>query len=169
MEKEQELLSIQEFHTKYAPSTSWYDWIKGTIYTYWNQQQDHDTELTIDIVIPTLKSIVKAILKDHYDNHLDDIMTLTQFKSRYAYQFFNDIELTDGDVQFILQYLHSQHGVALANHIQGYSMNYMMIKFPQTENAIAVITQHDKAVISIRTTCHALSVQVDELQKRSEQ
>jgi hypothetical protein len=34
---------------------------------------------------------------------------------------------------------------------------------------VATITKHDEAVLSIRTTSRALSVQVDELEKKSEE
>lgn len=177
MEKENELISLKSFYKKYtiAQSSNWYHWIANSMYRYWwKRAEEADEDVEEDVVLPTLQSIVKAILVDHYTKKegRGDIMTLSQFKAQYAHGFYNNMELTDGDIHLILKYLHSQHNVAIADHIQGYSGSYyMIIKFPQTENAIQVdttITEHDKAIISIRTTCHALSLQVSELQKKAE-
>lgn len=47
--------------------------------------------------------------------------------------------------------------------------NTQVIKFPSRQGEIADITKHDEAMISIQTTCHALSIQIDELQKKIEE
>ncbi|KAI9480279.1 MAG: Snf7-domain-containing protein [Benjaminiella poitrasii] len=122
-------------------------------------------------VTPTVKTIAEAIVRHHLSHEYNNrhIMTLSQFKQAYAHHFVNEIDLTDADLSLILRYLHSQHGIAFADHVKGYGTNYMIIKFPEREGQRATITRHDEAVINIRTTCYALSVQVDELQKKSEE
>ncbi|KAI8886930.1 hypothetical protein K501DRAFT_176641 [Backusella circina FSU 941] len=99
----------------------------------------------------------------------DTCMTLNEFKEKYARHFINQLEMTETDVMWLLKYLQSQHGVAIANDVRGYATTYMLIKLPQRNTETAIITKHDEAVLSIRTTSHALSVQVDELQKKSEE
>lgn len=176
MEKQDELIPLEDFSKIFAPPTTWFGWIVNTVVKNtwqwrWRALSDslvHPAKQYV--VLPTVKAIAKAILAQHYHNPTaSHIMTLTQFKSAYANHFVNEINLTESDMTLVLRYLHSQHGVALADNIKGYGSNYMVIKFPQREGQIATITQHDGALISIRTTCYALSVQVDELQKKSEE
>lgn len=172
MERQDELVSLDEFNTRFAPPATWMGWVldavvKNTWQFRWRNTVQHETQY---VVLPTIKALSKAILLQHYENpSADPILTLTQFKSNYSRHFFNDIELTDDDIMLVLRYLHSQHGVALADNVKGYGTTYMVIKFPSREGEVATITQHDKSVISIRTTCQALSVQVDELQHKSEE
>lgn len=176
MEKHEELMSLQDFSKKFAPPTTWLGWIvdaviKPTWQWRWRPMSDSQVHpATQYVVLPTVKAVAKAILDQHYHNPTaSHIMTLSQFKSAYAHHFVNQINLSDLDIALILRYLHSQHGVALADNVKGYGTSYKIIKFPQREDEIAAITQNDQALVSIRTTCHALSVQVDELQKKSEE
>lgn len=179
MEKEDEIIPLEDFTKRFAPPPTWLGWILGTVVKntwQWRWRLPTDTKvqpLKQYVVLPTIKSIAKAILEQHFHQQgkraIDHIMTLSQFKAHYAHHFVNELELTDADITLVLRYLHSQHGVAITDHVKGYGTSYMVIKFPQRENEIATMTQHDEAVISIRTTCYALSVQVDELQKKSEE
>lgn len=178
MSQNNELLLLDEFNRRYSPPGTWLNWIFDTVVRntwQWRWRNDIAVQQAKQyVVLPTIKSISKAIISHHFQQGhatkaTDHILTLTQFKSLYATHFVNEIELTDSDISLVLKYLHSQHGVALADNVKGYGTSYMVIKFPSRENEIANIIQHDEAVISIRTTCHALSVQVDELQKKSEE
>jgi hypothetical protein len=179
MEKEDELIPLQDFTKRFEPPASWFGWVMDTVVKNtwqwrWRPLTDGKVQpLKQYVVLPVIKSIAKAILAQHFHQHgkraIDHIMTLSQFKANYAHHFVNELELTEGDITLVLRYLHSQHNVAIADHVKGYGTSYMVIKFPQREGQIATITQHDEAVISIRTTCYALSVQVDELQKKSEE
>lgn len=176
MEKQDELVPLEDFSKRFAPPTTWFGWIVNTVVkSTWQWRWRALSDSLVHpakqyVVLPTVKAIAKAILAQHYHNPTaSHIMTLAQFKSAYANHFVNEINLTESDMTLVLTYLHSQHGVALADNIKGYGSNYMVIKFPQREDEIATITQHDEALISIRTTCYALSVQVDELQKKSEE
>jgi hypothetical protein len=177
MERNDELILLDEFNSRYSPPGTWLNWVFDTVVKntwQWRWRNDPAVQQPKQyVVLPTIKALSKAILLHHFESSMakatDHILTLTQFKSLYATHFMNDIELTDADISLVLKYLHSQHCVALANSVKGYGTTYMVIKFPSRENEIATITQHDEAVVSIRTTCHALSVQVDELQKKSEE
>jgi hypothetical protein len=179
MEKEDELILLHDFTKRFAPPTTWLGWIldtvvKNTWQWRWRPLTDSKvTPLKQYVVLPTIKAVAKAVLAQHFHQHggspIDHIMTLSQFKANYAHHFVNELELTEADIMLVLRYLHSQHGVAIADHVKGYGTSYMAIKFPTRQDQVATITQHDEAVISIRTTCYALSVQVDELQKKSEE
>lgn len=171
-----ELISMEVFNERFAPPSTWLGWVYNTVVKnawQWRWKYDYNTTVrqnTHYIVLPTVKALCKAIITHHYENPTTDhILTLTQFKSLYANHFVNRLELTDNDVSLLLRYLHSQHGIGLAENVKGYGTSYMVIKFPSREGEIATITQHDEAVVSIRTTCHALSIQVDELQRKSEE
>lgn len=174
---EGELISLEEYNQRFAPPSTWLGWVYNTVvknawqwrwkYDYYNTTVKQNIHY---VVLPTVKALCKAIITHHYQNPTaDHILTLTQFKSLYASHFVNQIELTENDISLLLRYLHSQHGVGLAENVKGYGTSYMVIKFPSREGEIATITQHDEAVVSIRTTCHALSIQVDELQRKSEE
>ncbi|KAI8638209.1 Snf7-domain-containing protein [Parasitella parasitica] len=176
MEKQEELIPLSDFSKKFTPPATWFGWIvdtvvKNTWQRRWKALPESLGHPPIQyVVLPTVKAIAKAILAQHYHNPTDThIMTLAQFKTAYAHHFVNKISLTESDMTLVLRYLHSQHGVALADNVKGYGTSYMVIKFPQREDEITAITQHDEAVVSIRTTCYALSVQVDALQKKSEE
>ncbi|GAA5805255.1 Snf7-domain-containing protein [Helicostylum pulchrum] len=171
MEKQEELMPLQTFNARFSPPPSWAGWIVDTVvknawYFRWRDTTYGESQY---VVIPTIKAITRAILSHHFSNPAaEPILTLTEFKSAYS-DIFNDIKLTDQDTMLILHYLHSQHGVALADNVKGYGSDYLVIKFPSREGQVATITQHDKSVVSIRTTCQALSRQVDELQHKSEE
>lgn len=168
-----ELISLEEFNQRYSPPSTWLGWVYDTVVKnawHWRWRNDLSiTQHTQYIVLPTIKLTCKDIMAHHFQSHLDPILTLTQFKQLYTHHFTNNLELTDADITLVLRYLHAQHGVALGEHVKGYSTTYMVIKFPSRQGETAHITQHDEAVVSIRTTCHALSVQVDELQQKSEE
>ncbi|KAI7897422.1 Snf7-domain-containing protein [Mucor mucedo] len=172
MERQEELITLENFNTRFSPPATWLGWmvdavVKNAWQFRWRNTVQHETRY---VVLPTVKALSQAVLRHHYETpSADPILTLTQFKSNYSRDFFNDMELTDDDVMLLLRYLHSQHGVALANNVQGYGTTYMVIKFPSREGEVATMTQHDKSIVSIRTTCQALSVQVDELQRKSEE
>ena len=171
MVTEKSLISLEEFNQKYSAPSTWLGWIYQSILPSWLWRHDPPMkQMTHYIVLPTLETLCKAILSHQLQNTTSDqMLTLTQFKSTYAHHFINQIELKDTDISIILRYLHSHYGVALADNVKGYSTSYMVIKFPQKEGQQAVITQQDQAIMSIRTTCHALSVQVDELQKKAQE
>ncbi|KAI8360839.1 Snf7-domain-containing protein, partial [Choanephora cucurbitarum] len=178
MEKEQELVAIENFESVFSNSNSWLSWIydnvvKTTWQWRWRPLSDtlpHPPQQYV--VVPTLKALAKAIL-DHHRQHAtratEDVLTLSQFKSVYGHHFMNQLELTEADIHLVLQYLHSQHGLAIQDQVKGYGAHYTILKFPpQASNQPAKITKHDEALINIRTTCQALSAQVDELQRQSE-
>ncbi|KAI8984663.1 Snf7-domain-containing protein [Mycotypha africana] len=151
----------------------------------WRLSAANTTPSKLYVVLPTLRAIARAILLDQQQQqqlqqqhkNSNVLLTLTEFRQRYAHHFVNEIELTEEDMNLLLRYLHSQHGVAIVDNVKGYNATYTVIKFPEGDAIAAsfnkfkpaVITQHDEAIISIRTTCHALSVQVDALQKKSEE
>ncbi|KAI7884696.1 hypothetical protein K492DRAFT_214110 [Lichtheimia hyalospora FSU 10163] len=93
-------------------------------------------------------------------------MTLPEFRSRYGQ--LDDIALTDADIWLLVRYLHTELGVAVADNVKGYGTEYVVVKFPAKDEK-AEITQHDRALVSMKTTCHALKVQVDELQFKAEE
>ncbi|KAI7897525.1 Snf7-domain-containing protein [Cokeromyces recurvatus] len=175
MIKEEELIPLEDYNTKFALPTTWFGWIVDTVikntwqWRWRSEGLSHPSKHYV--VLPTVKAIAKSILSQHlsHGNNNRHLMTLSQFKQLYSHHFVNEIELTDADLSLLLRYLHSQHGVALADHVKGYGTTYMIIKFPEREDQTATITQNDEALINIRTTCYALSVQVDELQKKSEE
>ncbi|KAI9275975.1 hypothetical protein BY458DRAFT_434205 [Sporodiniella umbellata] len=123
--------------------------------------------------MPTIIAIAKKILSDHFSTPIirgtDHIMIFSEFRAKYAHRLVNDLELTDNDLELVLRYLSSEQGIAIADGIKGYGTTYNVIKFPPKQGEIAEITKHDEALINIRTTCNALSLQVDELQKKSEE
>ncbi|KAI8347646.1 Snf7-domain-containing protein [Blakeslea trispora] len=178
MEKEQELVALENFESVFSNSNSWLGWIydnvvKTTWQWRWRPLSDalpHPPQQYV--VVPTLKALAKAILDHHYQHSkraTEDVMTLSQFSLHYRHHFMNQLELTDNDIQLVLQYLHSQHGLAVQEHVKGYGAHYTILKFPpQASKEPARITKHDEALINIRTTCHALSAQVDELQRQTE-
>ncbi|KAL0084756.1 Snf7-domain-containing protein [Phycomyces blakesleeanus] len=122
--------------------------------------------------MPTLKEIAKRIVQDHYQrplkSALDHLVTFEDIRARY--QKCDSLELTDNDLILVLKYLHYSMGLAMADDVKGYEKSYLVVKFPEsnTGSTQAEITQHDKAIISIKTACQALNVQVDDLQRKIE-
>lgn len=171
MERQEELISVENFSTKFSPPATWMGWMVDTVVkNAWQFRWRNTTQEIKYVVLPTIKALSQAIIRHHYETpSMDPILTLTQFKSNYSQHFFNDLELTDADIMLVLRYLHSQHGVALADNVEGYGTTYTVIKFPSRESEVATITQHDRSIVSIRTTCQALSAQVDQLQHKSEE
>lgn len=171
MEKQEELMPIQTFTARFAPPPTWVGWVidavvKNAWYFRWRDRSPSGTQY---VVLPTIKALSRDILAHHFaDPTADPILTLKQFKDTYGH-FMNEIQLTDLDIMLLLRYMHSQHGVGLADNVKGYGTSYKIIKFPSREGELATITQHDESIVTIRTTCQALSVQVDELQQKSEE
>ncbi|KAI7863089.1 Snf7-domain-containing protein, partial [Spinellus fusiger] len=112
-------------------------------------------------------------LQDHYHSPTkgtpDHLLTMEDIYAQYSQ--YNALSLTEGDLRLVLSYLHSTKGVDIAHDIKGYGKSYTVIKFPENSSGSvkAEITQHDKAIISIKTTCRALHTQVDELQRKVEE
>ncbi|KAI8388382.1 Snf7-domain-containing protein [Radiomyces spectabilis] len=168
-----ELIPLEDFMRTFASQT-WLSWtyetfVKGSL--YWIGRTGPSNLL---VVIPTIRQITKHIQQSHYHTPVksacDHILTLSEFKTLYGQ--YNNVTLTDEDMELVLTYMSSQMGVAVADNVRGYGTTYTMIKFPENNNNVssgAVISQHDKAIITIRTTCQALHAQVNELQRKIEE
>lgn len=173
MEKTNDIMPIAKFIETYAPKLSWSEWIYNKMlpWRYWSGPFTRNSNLYV--LIPTIALIAKNIMSEHFKvpvrREAEHMLTFSEFKAKYAYHFVNELELTDDDMDLILRYLHSQQGVVVADNVKGYGTTYKVIKFPHKQGEVANITKHDEAIINIRTTCHALSLQVDELQRKVEE
>ncbi|ORX59567.1 hypothetical protein DM01DRAFT_1333033 [Hesseltinella vesiculosa] len=153
------------------------------------------TSKSMYIVLPSLQAIALSIL-DHYwsqglyANTTDQVLTFEEFQSKYAQ--FRGYTLTQHDLWLVLKYMQHQCGLALDVNVQGYGQSYTLIKFPdqpgssdrllyfqhlQQSSSLpkhvrlepAQITQHDRAVLGLKTTCQALQNQVTELQMKMDE
>ncbi|CAO3692824.1 unnamed protein product [Rhizopus stolonifer] len=172
MEKEKDIIQIEKFIEIYAPRLGWSEWFYNKM-SPWNYWVRSSTRHSLYVVIPTIALIAKSIISDHFNatikRQTEHLLIFSEFKTKYAHHFINELELTDNDLDLVLRYLNSQQGVAVVDNVKGYGTTYKVIKFPPKQEEIATITKHDEAIINIRTTCHALSLQVDELQRKSEE
>ncbi|KAI9031845.1 Snf7-domain-containing protein [Phycomyces nitens] len=173
MEADGDLVALSSFDKVHANSSSWLSWMMGNVIPQRRPGSSDPATHGLYIVMPTLKDIAKRIVKDHYQrplkSALDHLVTFEDIRTRY--QKCDSLELTDSDLILVLKYLHHSMGLAMADDVKGYEKSYLVVKFPEsnTGSAQAEITQHDKAIISIKTTCQALEVQVDDLQRKIEE
>lgn len=163
---------MSDFMTMYQlpneiSSSTW--WWTSISHWFWSTSS-HSTSSETYIVMPTLKSIAKQIVQSYANQTIThattNLMTLPEFRSTFGQ--LDDIDLTDADIWLLVRYLHAEMGVAVADNVKGYGTEYVVVKFPAKDEK-AEITQHDRALVSMKTTCHALKVQVDELQSKAEE
>ncbi|PHZ14555.1 uncharacterized protein RHIMIDRAFT_235328 [Rhizopus microsporus ATCC 52813] len=171
MEKKGDLMTIDKFIQTYTFKATWAEWFYHRLSPsrYWHSSsEDH-----FYVIMPTIELIAKHIISEHFEiptkRTTDHLFTLSAFKHKYAHHFVNEIDLTEDDIMLVLRYLHIHYGIAVEENVKGYGTTYQVIKFPSRQGEIADITKHDEAMISIQTTCHALSIQIDELQKKIEE
>ena len=133
MRNKEELMTMNEFSNKHPRKSRWWYWLYDKIMGNSDMSQYRSlaniyNDNTYYIVMPTLITITKTIIRDHYKlgqrHPSDHLFTLTQFKSRYAHRFIYELELTDIDIMLILQYLCYEYGVAIINNIKGYNNTY---------------------------------------------
>ncbi|ORX53575.1 hypothetical protein DM01DRAFT_1287552 [Hesseltinella vesiculosa] len=124
---------------------------------------------SVYVVIPTVRSIASDIRNKFnaqpVKSYTNTLLTLSDFRKHYG--TYRHRSLTDLDLHLILKYMASQNMIALDNVVQD-NKNQMVIKFiePGMPNEIK---DNEKAMISIRTTCDTLHLQIDRLQSRFEQ
>ncbi|KAI8339613.1 Snf7-domain-containing protein [Chlamydoabsidia padenii] len=170
MEKEGVIISLHSYERTYATSPStWSSWLWNrmtpTFLTY------HSDTSSLYVVLPSIKTISHCI----YENYTrlpvktitNSLLTFSDFRKQY-----NGIDwqrsLTDNDLILVLKYMASQSLVAIEDGVRGYgSGSFMVIKFIEP-NMPYKVTDQDKAMISIRTTCDALRYQTQELQQQAE-
>ncbi|KAI8989469.1 Snf7-domain-containing protein [Pilobolus umbonatus] len=168
MKKKGELMTQDEFCRKYNTQSGWLDWLYDRNNKHkWallptGDDKDHS------IVMPTLKAIAKAIMNHRQKTNAEPLSTLTQFRSLYCHHFMYDLELTDTDITLLLRYLYSEYGISIMDSMKGYNNTYTVIKFPLKEKVREEITEQDQAIISIRTSCQAITTQIQELQHQIE-
>lgn len=147
------------------------------------------------VVMPSIRTIARYILQ-RYQQHgshfssVDSILTFTEFRSDYG--VYHGVQLTDADLWLLLRYMTCQYGLGVDSNVRGYGRSHVVIKFPEhneisiaasnstTPNSIIMdlpspdtvlptrITESDKAIISLKTTCKALHDQVNKLQLKVE-
>ncbi|KAI8143088.1 Snf7-domain-containing protein [Fennellomyces sp. T-0311] len=166
------LRQFNEVYTSPAANNSWFSWAIHKS-QQWLLPSYPSSDHTY-VVLPTVKEIAKNILQSYIEepatNSSSCLLTFAEFRSHYATD--GERSLTDADIWLLLQYMAKELGVAVANDVQGYGASHVVIKFPyksQAGSPRATIDQHDRAIISIRTTCDALHAQVDELQRKAEE
>ncbi|KAI9309693.1 Snf7-domain-containing protein [Cunninghamella echinulata] len=159
----------------YKPPITWSKWIKqltpthllSKSFSFVTSSSSSLIPSTVHVVLPSIITISQHIYRIY--SHLTfksfikhTLLTFSEFRQQYGK--YEDHILTDADLILILKYLASQSTIALAEDIQGYGTSYLVVKFIEQE-MVKEITDHDKAVISIKTTCEALHHQVNELEK----
>ncbi|CAO3609117.1 unnamed protein product [Cunninghamella blakesleeana] len=134
---------------------------------------------TLYVCIPSIQTISEFILQQYrneksYFSCVNRILTFTEFRAKYGK--YDIISLTEGDIWLLLKYMNSHFGVRLAPDVRGYGKSHLVIKLPEyNENNFTFkhipdeITENDKAIISLKTTCKALNDQVTELQTKMEE
>ncbi|KAG0186688.1 hypothetical protein DFQ28_007422 [Apophysomyces sp. BC1034] len=168
-------LSIDSVLT-YTP-TSWLSWMYEAavkpVRISW-QVIAPPKHSSLFVVLSTVKKISDHILRSYClkptKSAVDNVFTFSDFRAQHG--TYNGMEMTDADLWLILNYMSSQLGVAIVDSVRGYGKTYAVIKFPEkhdTKVVAAVINEHDKAIISLKTTCQALHHQADELQSKVEQ
>ncbi|KAI9475628.1 MAG: hypothetical protein EXX96DRAFT_574010 [Benjaminiella poitrasii] len=187
-----DLLTLKEYMKRYpidytAKSTvedkqSWFRWLASYIIpSYFNNNNNKIPNTATYVVLPTIQEYAKIIVHRHYQkplcSSLDNIFTFTEFKNEYGtltcYQE-TITQLSEMDLWLLLGYLNHEYGVAIVNH----DNSLTIIKFPgrneglKNSNSLlykAQITENDKAIIKLKTTCTVLHKQVNDLQSKSEE
>ncbi|KAF7730977.1 hypothetical protein EC973_001023 [Apophysomyces ossiformis] len=177
MQLKGDLMHMDQFMQRYTP-TSWFAWmyeaavkpmkISWRVIGTNNKQQAH-----LMVVLSNVKKIADRALRTYYlkptKSTVDHVMTFSDFREQYG--TYDSVKLTDADLWLILYYMSSELGVAVDENVRGYGKTYAVIKFPEkhdTKMIAATINEHDKAMISLKTTCKALHHQADELQSKIE-
>lgn len=137
------------------------------------------TPPSLYVCIPSIQIISETILQRYrkeksYLSWINKILTFNEFCSKY--EKYNSITLTEGDIWLLLKYMNSHFGVTLDPEVQGYGKTHLAIKFPKyNEHDLKFhstpedITDNDKAVISLKSTCEALHDQVKDLELKMEE
>ncbi|KAI9305849.1 Snf7-domain-containing protein [Cunninghamella echinulata] len=137
------------------------------------------TSSSLYVCIPSIQVISETILQRYrkeksYLSWINKILTFNEFCSKY--EKYNSITLTEGDIWLLLKYMNSHFGVTLDPEVQGYGKTHLAIKFPKyNEHDLKFhstpedITDNDKAVISLKSTCEALHDQVKDLELKMEE
>jgi hypothetical protein len=126
MEKQGELMTFENFDKQYTATSAWFGWFPSLFQWPWRS-----TPPPLEyVVMPTIKAVAKKIMGRHFEGPIkhasDACMTLNDFKEKYARHFINQLEMTETDVLWLLKYLQSQHGVAIADNVRGYATTYMV-------------------------------------------
>ncbi|KAG0180386.1 hypothetical protein DFQ29_000781, partial [Apophysomyces sp. BC1021] len=175
-----DVITTEDFMRLFPENSSWIMRLYKTIFTSSAQTIPplaftmQGEEKRAYVVMPTLKEVSKRIIHSHYSQSANDpsdhLLTFSDF--RVLYSTIGDLELTDADLYLLLKYLRSTAGIDVAANVDGYKRTHTVIKFPDKEDSTNVtparITQIDKSLISIKTTCQALKIQADDLQCESE-
>ncbi|KAI8890012.1 hypothetical protein K501DRAFT_237672 [Backusella circina FSU 941] len=169
MMESNELVTQQQFETRYPLDHSWLKWMMNTS-KHWIWPASTSNHL---IVVSTVKAIAKSILDAFYQKQvtswLDSLFTFHEFKAKYGK--FNDRTLSDADMWLVLRYLSYEIGLGIVESVQLHGTMCTAIKFPDRASAQKQVelTENDKAVIGLKTTRVALLGRIDELQRKSDE
>ncbi|KAI9321073.1 Snf7-domain-containing protein [Dichotomocladium elegans] len=176
MVQQGDLISLDGFLSRYAlPTASSSRWSVYNVVKTWVWPIKSSSASATYVVLPTLERVVKYILQSYANQPVTQadahLLTFPEFRERHRELLIDneEIVLTDADLWLVLRYLRSRAGVSVADDVKGYGANYTVVKIPHTIETATVITQQDRAIVSIKTTCHALRAQVDELQMKSDE
>ncbi|KAI8066201.1 Snf7-domain-containing protein [Gilbertella persicaria] len=171
------LLTQKEYEHTYPVTTTnpsslnWLRWFVDWILP--------STPSDVYIVMPTIDEYAKIMVQQHYKkplcSALDNLFTWDEFKAQYrAIPCYQEtcVQLSDMDLWFVLRYLVHHYGVAVQDTFKTFGHQSTVIKFPErteSERTKAVISQEDKAIVSLKAACTALHYQVDQLEIKAQE
>ncbi|CAO3607728.1 unnamed protein product [Cunninghamella blakesleeana] len=166
MKKVGNLITLNDFNHTYKPPITWTYWVKQLTPTSLLSRSFSSSSSPVYVVLPSIKTISQHIYQTYShlilkSNIKNALLTFSEFREHYGK--YDNHQLTNANLILILKYLASQSTIALAEKVQGYGTTYMVVKFIEP-GMPAEITDHDKAIISIKTTCEALHHQINDLE-----
>ena len=137
MVQDGDIITLKQFNELYASPTtkapSWYSWFmqKSQQWLLPTYNGNHIDDKSY-VVMPTIKEIAKGILQSYIEepstnSSASALLTFNDFRSRYGTD--GERSLTDEDIWLLLQYMHAELGVALANDVQGYGATHVVKTF----------------------------------------
>ncbi|KAI8367230.1 Snf7-domain-containing protein [Choanephora cucurbitarum] len=153
------LMTQAAFEKAYPIKTmqpNWSEWISS-----WFHAPTHA------IVMPTVDQYARIIIQQHTRKPLcsvlDHLLSFDEFRHQFrslpCYQQ-TCVQLSDLDLWLLLRYLVHHYGVAVERWGQ-----MTVIKMPsRMEQERAVISEEEKAIVQLKTTCAILHQQIDQLE-----
>ncbi|KAI8098784.1 Snf7-domain-containing protein [Halteromyces radiatus] len=170
MEKNGQVQTLSAFDKFYSEhSSSWSSWLLQQLPSIPFIASKNSTNDTLYVVVDSVKFIAQHIYQSYCRQPLKtsshSLLTFAEFRERYG--VYEGHALTDNDLVLILKYLAWRGTIALTNNVHGYGSTFTVLKFVEP-GMTQMITEQDKAMISIKTTCEALQYQVQNMQQQIE-